>query len=75
MFMGNVASSSSANTSFDEMLALPYAHKTLGPMKSINNCSVKTFGFDPNPGMEKHCYCDADVTYNVTLVQEDLAGY
>lgn len=32
-------------------------------------------GSDPNPGMDKHCFCDGDVTYNQTLIQEDMDAF
>lgn len=75
VFLGNVASESSANTTFEEMLKEPYVAKKLGQNQGSINCSSKAMGSDPNPGMDKHCFCDGDVTYNQTLIQEDMDAF
>jgi len=68
VFMGNAASESTPNTTFDQMLNEPYVAKRLGANQGSINCSAKAMGSDPNPGIDKHCYCDADNTYNQTLI-------
>lgn len=64
VFLGNAGSKSGGNTTFEEMLKEPYTVKKLGLTQGSMNCSVKAMGFDPNPGIDKHCFCDADLTYN-----------
>jgi hypothetical protein len=75
VFIGNAGSASAANTTFEEMLKDPYFVKKLGSSQGSMNCSTKAFGFDPNPGIDKHCYCDGDLTYNQTLIEDDLATF
>lgn len=57
------------------MLKEPYVAKKLGQNQGSINCSSKAMGSDPNPGMDKHCFCDSDVTYNQTLIQEDMDAF
>lgn len=75
VFLGNAASAASPNTTFEEMLTEPYTVKRLGATQGSLTCSVKAMGFDPNPGMDKHCYCDGDLTYNQTLIDEALDAF
>jgi hypothetical protein len=75
VFIGSAGSASSSNTTFEEMLKDPYYTKKVGSAQGSMNCSTKAFGFDPNPGIDKHCYCDGDLTYNQTLIDEDLAQF
>jgi len=75
VFIGSAGSASSANTTFEDMLKDPYFVKKVDAAQGSMNCSVKAFGFDPNPGIDKQCYCDADLTYNQTLIDDDLAEF
>jgi len=75
IFIGSAGSASKANTTFTEMLTDPYFVKKVGKSQGSMNCSVKAFGFDPNPGVDKHCFCDVDMTYNQTLIDQDLAQF
>jgi hypothetical protein len=75
VFLGNKASSSSSNTTFINMIHEPYTVKRLGTTQGSINCTAKAMGFDPNPGFDKHCYCDADLVYNETIIEEDLAAF
>jgi len=75
VFIGSAGSSASANTTFQEMLQDPYYVKKIGLSQGSLACTTKAFGFDPNPGIDKHCYCDGDLTYNQTLIDSDLARF
>lgn len=32
-------------------------------------------GFDPNPGFDKHCFCDPDLVYYEDMINDDLAAF
>lgn len=75
LFLGNAATEKSPNTTFEEMITQPYTTKRIGTTQGSLNCSVKAFGFDPNPGIDKHCYCDGDLTYKQHLIDEDMGEF
>jgi hypothetical protein len=57
------------------MITEPYTVKRLGKMQASIACNVKAMGFDPNPGIQKHCYCDGDLVYDETHIEDDLAEF
>lgn len=75
LFFGSAGSKTSGNSTFVEMLKDPYTSKKISGSQASLPCSSKAFGFDPNPGISKHCFCDADKTYNQTLIEQDMARF
>ena len=75
MFYGNYANAKTNNLTFIDLILEPYAVKRLGKTEGSVNCSNKAIGSDPNPGFDKHCYCDADLVYSETIIEEDLAAF
>lgn len=75
VFLGNYANANSPNLTFIDLVQEPYTEKRLGKTQGSINCSTKAMGFDPNPGFDKHCYCDADLVYAEAMITEDLAAF
>jgi hypothetical protein len=56
MFYGLVEVDGNLPASFDEMYSNAFAAKF--DADGVYDCNSKTFGFDPQPGKAKQCFCD-----------------
>lgn len=71
VFYGLLEVEGSSPASFDDMYMTSFAVKY--DVNGAVQCNTKTFGFDPQPGKAKQCYCD-DIEYeDKECIESELA--
>lgn len=73
VFFGLVEVDGHSPANFDEMFGNSFAAKF--DVDGNVNCNEKAFGFDPQPGKAKQCFCD-DIGYeDRECVEAELAHW